>query len=223
MNEASDVLIIGGGIAGLTAARELTAVGLRVTLLEARIRLGGRIWTHQAPGFPVELGAEFIHGKPDEILGLAAEAALPVVPVEGDFCRKVSGSWSHAGHWMAEVEHLFAAMPGEGPDQYFQHYADYSGATEEVRQQALRFVGGFHAADPSLISVQSLVRDAQAEESIDGDRSFRLVKGYESLVQAMRARIGHGHCETKLNSVVREIAWQPGKVIARTQCRGASC
>ncbi len=45
MNDPTDVLIIGGGIAGLTAARKLTEAGLRVTLLEARDRLGGRIYT----------------------------------------------------------------------------------------------------------------------------------------------------------------------------------
>jgi len=45
-----------------------------VTLLEARDRLGGRIYTQQMPHFPVELGAEFVHGRPKEILGLAAES-----------------------------------------------------------------------------------------------------------------------------------------------------
>ena len=61
-----DALIIGGGIAGLVAARHLTEAGLRVTLLEARDRLGGRIYTESTGEFPVELGAEFVHGHPDE-------------------------------------------------------------------------------------------------------------------------------------------------------------
>ncbi len=88
-----DALIIGGGIAGLTAARHLTEAGLDVTLLEARDRLGGRIYTHFTAEFPVELGAEFVHGRPEEILALAAEGAAPLVPVQGNFRRKMNGKW----------------------------------------------------------------------------------------------------------------------------------
>lgn len=87
MKNTTDVLIVGGGVGGLVAA-----AGMRVTLLEARDRLGGRIWTRQTPNYPVELGAEFIHGRPEEILQVAAEAALPISVVEGDFRRKIDGT-----------------------------------------------------------------------------------------------------------------------------------
>lgn len=57
------VLIIGAGMAGLAAARELHDVGKTVTVLEARDRTGGRVYTnHQFAGIPVEFGAEFVHG-----------------------------------------------------------------------------------------------------------------------------------------------------------------
>ena len=102
-----DALIIGGGIAGLIAARHLTEAGLRVTLLEARDRLGGRIYTHATADFPVELGAEFVHGRPEEILALAAEGAVPIVPVQGNFRRKINGQWAEAGHLMEKVDQLF--------------------------------------------------------------------------------------------------------------------
>jgi monoamine oxidase len=216
MNHPIDVLIIGGGIAGLCAARHLTEAGLRVTLLEARDRLGGRIYTQHTAQYPVELGAEFVHGKPEEIFGLAAEAGVPIVPVQGNFCRKANGSWANAGHLMAEVDQLFTRLPADGPDQSFRHYLDRTGTKEEVRQQALRYVEGFHAANPALISVQSLVRDSHAEEAISGDHQYRMAKGYEPLVQAVVNRIDRRHCQILTNAVVNEILWQKGQVAVRT-------
>ena len=132
-----DALIIGGGIAGLVAARHLTEAGLRVTLLEARDRLGGRIYTQSTGEFPVELGAEFVHGRPDEILAIAAEGAMPIVPVQGSFRRKINGEWAEAGHLMEKIDQLFAKLPAGEPDESFQYYLDRSGEDDDVKQQAL--------------------------------------------------------------------------------------
>jgi len=216
MKNKADVLVIGGGAAGLAAAGELTRAGLRTTLLEARDRLGGRIFTRKHSDYPVELGAEFVHGRPEEIFGLAAAAAVPIMPGEGHFRRKSNGAWAEAGHLMEEVEALFAKIPGDEPDQSFQHYLDRSGASDEAKQQAFRYVQGFHAADPSRISALSLIRDHQAQEENDGDRQFRLQTGYDHLVRAMAERIERSCAEVLLNSIVKEIVWQPGKIAART-------
>jgi len=58
-------LIIGAGTAGLTAARDLVKVGEQVTVLEARERVGGRVYTNRtfSPSIPIEFGAELIHGS----------------------------------------------------------------------------------------------------------------------------------------------------------------
>ncbi|HET9164620.1 MAG TPA: NAD(P)/FAD-dependent oxidoreductase [Candidatus Angelobacter sp.] len=211
-----DALIIGGGIAGLIAARHLTKAGLRVTLLEARDRLGGRIYTESTGEFPVELGAEFVHGRPEEILALAAEAGVPVVPVQGKFRGKVDGEWAEAGHLMEKVDQLFAKLPTREPDESFQYYLDRSGEDDDVKQQALRYVEGFHAANPSLISARSLRRDSEAEEAIEGDHQYRIATGYESLVGAVASRIDRKLCDIVLNAPVHEIVWRPGEVISRT-------
>ncbi len=209
-------LVIGGGIAGLVAARHLTEAGLRVTLLEARDRLGGRIYTESTGEFPLELGAEFVHGRPNEILSLAAEAGVPIVPVQGKFRRKVDGEWAEAGHLMEKVDQLFAKLPTDEPDESFQYYLDRSGEDDDIKQQALRYVEGFHAANPSLISARSLRRDSEAEEAIEGDHQYRIASGYESLVGAVASRIDRKLCDIVLNAPVHQIVWRLGEVISRT-------
>jgi monoamine oxidase len=73
------VLVVGGGLAGLTAARGLIDRGADVHLLEARQRLGGRVWTVRDEGFdevPLEAGGEFIDGEHEDIRALCADLGL---------------------------------------------------------------------------------------------------------------------------------------------------
>ncbi len=56
------VIVIGAGVAGLAAARELVQLGWKVTILEARDRTGGRVYTQQYKGAAIDLGASWIHG-----------------------------------------------------------------------------------------------------------------------------------------------------------------
>ncbi|MBO9319865.1 MAG: FAD-dependent oxidoreductase, partial [Chloroflexus sp.] len=63
VSETFDVVVVGAGAAGLAAARTLHDAGVRVVVVEARPRIGGRIWTDRSCGpYPIELGAELIHG-----------------------------------------------------------------------------------------------------------------------------------------------------------------
>src|SRR5215472_9887278 len=82
-----DVLIVGAGVAGLTAARALAEAGLSVMILEARDRIGGRIFTQRIGNEVIELGAEFIHGRPPELWSILNEAGLSVTERDGvPFC-----------------------------------------------------------------------------------------------------------------------------------------
>jgi monoamine oxidase len=56
-----DVIVVGGGFAGVTAAREAALTGRSVLLLEARERLGGRTWSGEWHGWPVEYGGAWVH------------------------------------------------------------------------------------------------------------------------------------------------------------------
>ena len=82
---ARTAIVVGAGIAGAAAARDLRAAGLDVTVIEARDRVGGRIWSNDEWGVPVELGAAWIHGtRGNPIVPLARTAGLGLVPTDYD-------------------------------------------------------------------------------------------------------------------------------------------
>ncbi len=83
---SADVVVLGAGIAGLAAAERLGAAGRRVVVLEARDRIGGRIHTVDDPGLklPIELGAEFVHGRPTELVELIRDTGLTLEAVSED-------------------------------------------------------------------------------------------------------------------------------------------
>jgi monoamine oxidase len=79
----ADVVVVGAGFAGLSAARELVRLGHEVVVLEGRNRVGGRSYTGTLAGVPVDLGATFVGPTQDAVLALAAELGCESVPTYG--------------------------------------------------------------------------------------------------------------------------------------------
>jgi monoamine oxidase len=112
----SDAVVVGGGFAGVAAARELQSAGLRTTLVEARDRLGGRTWTCDFGGLPIELGGAWVHWRQPHVW---SELTRYGIAIEEDDWRHeafVAGSPPQrhpAGTSFAKVRELFTRFAGE--------------------------------------------------------------------------------------------------------------
>jgi monoamine oxidase len=215
-----DVVVIGAGAAGLLAARELGRKGHRVVVLEARERVGGRIFTHadRRVPLPIELGAEFIHGEAPETRRLLRESSLVAWDVSGETWRVRGRQLGRAESWK-EVDGILRRIDTSRPDESLSDFlARRPGGRrlEKARAAARRFVQGFHAADPDLVGVHSLAPDDEPPSAAVA-RSARVEGGYGRLVEWVARDAA---AQLRLRTVVREIVWKPGRVEVHASERG---
>ena len=216
VTQSWDVIVVGAGVAGLTAARTLAEAGLRVALLEARERIGGRIHTVAAAdgGLPIELGAEFIHGLAPELIGLVDEAGLTRFELEGDV-RCSSGTKMGPCRDQDEMDHVSDILsPAELPpeDLSFNEYVARRGLGAKASAWATSYVEGFNAADADRISIHALAKQQAAEDNISGDRGFRVMEGYGRVPAFLLRRFAAAGGQLFPSSAARSIRWKPGQV-----------
>lgn len=207
-----DVIVVGGGAAGMTAARELSGAGLDVVLLEARNRLGGRIFTIHDPtlAVPVELGAEFVHGTAEEVFALLGGTRILADRLPDLHWWSDRGRFRERRDFWKRINTILARAARTKTDVPFGEFLQKSRLTDADRKLAARFVEGYHAADLSRISAHSLA-DADAEQEGENPQ-FRIVTGYDSLLEILRTGCTASRTEVRTSSAVTRIAWKRGDV-----------
>ena len=219
-----DVAIVGAGVAGLAAARLLEDRGLSTCVIEARDRIGGRIMTVHDDRLPhaIELGAEFIHGSAEETVELLEPARLAAYAIEGNRWRMRNGRLSEMDYWK-EIQAVMRYLQAEGKDESFADFlrrAPGGRAAAEARRLALRFVEGFHAADPALISAKALADGGSPRNDHEEERMMRIPSGYNGVPEWLARGLGD---RILLESVVERIEWERGKVaVAARDAKGTS-
>jgi monoamine oxidase len=104
------IVVVGAGMAGLAAARRLADAGMDITVLDARDRIGGRMWTDTSLGVPIDLGAAWIHGTDgNPLVGLADEVGAKTVETDFDDVVVFEGPNEVPA---ARVQAAFAAWAG---------------------------------------------------------------------------------------------------------------
>lgn len=221
-----DVVIVGAGVAGLAAMRMLEDRGVRTCVVEARDRIGGRIFTVHDQRLPhgIELGAEFIHGSAPDLVEIAREARLVAYAIEGNRWRMRGGRLTRADDFWQKLHVVMRHLKADGQDESFAEFlarAPGGRGASEPRALALQFIEGFHAADARLISAKALADGGSPSEDAEEQRIMRIAGGYDGvpawLAQGLDDRV-------ITETVVERVEWESGSVAVsvRRQNRGTT-
>jgi monoamine oxidase len=215
-----DVIVVGAGVAGLSAARALHEAGVRVVVLEGRDRIGGRIHTIHQPGIavPIELGAEFVHGRVGATLQIADAAALLLCELAGEWWQARDGTLRPGDAMDGAIMRVLGRLDAtRTPDRSFADFAREIGADRDLARAlpvAQMYVEGFDAADPARVGERWLARAEASGRADDEHHQYRFVNGYDSVPLAIAAALPPE--ALRLSHVVRAIEWEPGHAAVST-------
>src|SRR5438552_1113001 len=214
-----DLIVVGEGAAGLSAAIKVARSGISVHIVEARSRIGGRMFTLRDPVWqaPIELGAEFIHGLPPEIWKPLERQRSDIAEVVAEPWCTVNGRLSRC-NFFSSVESILKTMNCRGKDESFLSFlarrfpaSTTNSKKQEARRRALAYVTGFNAADADRVGVHWLVQSMRAEGKIEGDRAFRSRNGYRDLLDIFRQELIETGAHAQTDTIVESVAWLRGR------------
>jgi monoamine oxidase len=208
-----DVIIVGAGAAGLMAAKQLTEAGQKVLVLEARDRLGGRIYTLNDKAFepPAEAGPEYIHGKLRVTMELLKEAGIKYQETQGDMWQVTEGKWKKGFQLEEEQDVLLARLKEVKENISIAEFMRRYFAEEKYR--ALRnsftsYIEGYYAGDTQTTSALAFLEEWSSEDY----QQYRPKGGYGQLIQFLADKSIEGGALIQLSTVVKEIRWLKDQV-----------
>jgi monoamine oxidase len=228
------VLVAGAGLAGLCAARELARTGMAVSVLDARDRPGGRVWTARFDsGQHGELGGEFFEPEQRETWQLLREFGLDLVRVlpsgfthrfrddTGRYAVSRTRPWKELADSLAPLIRRYKAANGRSGDEAVREMATMSLREWLHRQDASRelhsmanALRGFFLADPEQLSVLPLVEQISKGGSPAQAEMYRVTRGNDRLVEALVASIPAG---VLLQHELRAISRATSRVIGHVE------
>lgn len=206
------VIVIGAGAAGLAAARELRARGFAVTVLEARDRIGGRVWTHGDLGVPIDMGAAWLNGVDgNPIRKMASDLGIVTTPTDYDSVlvfdadgqeipEKKLASWHRQYRALADRAEKLAARQRRPitVERAFELALDGEELDPDERRALDWMIGAYEELPWGVDATKKLAEREEEGGFGGGDRLF--VDGYAQIIHALGEGIPVRHRE-----VVRRI------------------
>lgn len=227
---SKNIIIIGAGIAGLAANKYLLENGFDVTILEARDRAGGRIWTNYLSGIPIGAGAAWIHGIEDNPMSLLAEQfgasmkasdpekfviydrdgkIIPQQTVKG-FNSRFESLLKKAKEVAFNAKNdisLSDALSG------FLQTEKFSSSEQDLLKTKKSFFEGYLGSNYEMLSA----RYWDQEKAWPGDNCL-LTNTYQPILDGLLK-----NCQLHLNSVVKQINWHSSKIEIITEDKTFYC
>jgi monoamine oxidase len=162
---------------------------------------------------PIELGAEFVHGKPAVLIRLIEQNGLELEELDGDDLRSEGGKLVSGGDFFRRVMKLLDRLRTEGADRTFAEFLETNDDDfdEETRKSAIEYVCGFHAAHPDRISEHALAKSTESGEREGSETAYRLLRGYNQITDTLHRRLS-SRTQIRLNSPVTSIRWSRNHV-----------
>jgi monoamine oxidase len=212
MNPACEVIVIGAGAAGLAAAEALARAGRSVLVLEARERIGGRVWTRRMPGLavPFELGAEFVHGDAAVTYALLKKAGMRTV-ASGRVQRYAAGGRLRAVDSFKQAQLAMRDTSAlQDHDLSFDEFIARRRLPRIAKTFARLMVQGFDAADPARASARAIAQEWGEGGALGGSQP-RPRAGYGPMLDWLAQRLIQHGGRLRMQSVVREVRWKRGR------------
>lgn len=209
-----DIIIVGAGAAGMMAAHELSVAGKSVLVLEARDRIGGRIYTvtQDALAQQIEAGAEFVHGNLPVTIQLLKEAGIKYVPVAGEMWQYHHGQIKEQDDFIEDdslLEKKFKELKTDISVAAFMDQHLQGEKFEELRFTLKNYVEGYYAADIHRASTLALKDELQNAS----EKQYRIKGGYQKLIDHLQNKCSHDKVQIVTASPVQIIEWQNDHVI----------
>lgn len=212
----NEIIIVGAGIAGLAAAKRLNDAGMKVTVLEARDRIGGRIETRDFYGIPIDLGASWIHGVVNNPLAKFAQQAH-IHLMETDIIHNVllfDDNYRPLPIQSSEIiENTFQEVL-DAANLYAKKSARDLSLLDAIKKLApekmqdslfcwrMMFYSNYTGAPLNHLSARS----TDQEVMLEGGHQL-VVGGYQKILQQLL-----GNYEISFNAVVKKINYEKNKV-----------